>query len=91
MNSTIAAPVPVPAGRTAAWYAVALRAFAPHAGTGAPEGRETGDALAVGVVDTCAPEGVEAVAEGAAVEGAAVAGVVSPDGEEPALVVSPPG
>ncbi|MFG2789520.1 hypothetical protein [Streptomyces sp. NPDC048419] len=91
MNSTIAAPVPVPAGRTSAWYAVALRAFAAHVPTGAPEGRDTGDAPAVGAVDVFAPEGVKAVAEGVADEDAVVAGAVAPDGEGPAPAVSPPG
>lgn len=91
VNSAIAAPVPVPDGRTAAWYAVTLRAFGAHVVTDAPEGRETGDALAEGAVDVFAPDGFEAVAEGAADEGVALVAVDDPEGEEPASAVSPPG
>jgi hypothetical protein len=91
VNSTIAAPVPVPSGRTAAWYMDALRsgrpqAFAPVDGVVVCAGEPD-------VADAAGVEGVEGV-EGEAepeveVDAAGLTG--APDGEEPAPAGVPPG
>ncbi|GHI04025.1 hypothetical protein Scel_23460 [Streptomyces cellostaticus] len=64
MNCTTAAPVPVPSGRTAAWYALASTAAAPHAGTEAADVADAGEAGAPEAVGVAPPAGREVAVPG---------------------------
>jgi hypothetical protein len=81
LNWITAAPVPVPSGRTAAWYAEVSRAAAAHVGAVTAEVADAGEAGAALAVDAPPPDadGVAvagAVGEADAGEDAAVVGVV---------------
>ncbi|MEU5539657.1 hypothetical protein [Streptomyces sp. NPDC020362] len=70
MNSTTAAPTPVPTGRSAAWYALAFTADAAHAGAEAADVADTGEAGAPVAVEV-PPEGREPAVPGLVEEEAA--------------------
>ncbi|GAA2476994.1 hypothetical protein GCM10010276_11190 [Streptomyces longisporus] len=70
VNTTTAAPVPVPAGRSAAWCAVTFRAVAAQVFTAVPvePDPDMGDAFAVGAFEVGAWEGSWVVAPGVEAE-----------------------